>query len=122
VVIPFDKIAGCRGSTGGGRLGDSRGQLTYAAAATARCSTLGKWWSSNTRLPLPLAPTRCCVRWTPAVQRECCRMMRESIICARSPGEALEYALPFAGDMDAALAEKFVGLYVNHYTVGWREL
>jgi 1,4-dihydroxy-6-naphthoate synthase len=45
-------------------------------------------------------------------------MMRESIVYALdNHEEALNYALQFARDMEPALAEKFVGMYVNHYTV-----
>ena len=44
--------------------------------------------------------------------------MRESIQYALdNHGEALEYALQFARDMEPRLAEKFVGMYVNHYTL-----
>jgi 1,4-dihydroxy-6-naphthoate synthase len=52
------------------------------------------------------------------VKSECCRMMRDSIQYALdNHGEALVYALQFARDMEPRLAEKFVGMYVNHYTV-----
>ena len=45
-------------------------------------------------------------------------MMRDSIQYALdNHAEALEYALQFARDMEPRLAEKFVGMYVNHYTV-----
>ena len=45
-------------------------------------------------------------------------MMRESIQYALdNHAEALEYAMQFARDMEPRLAEKFVGMYVNHYTV-----
>jgi 1,4-dihydroxy-6-naphthoate synthase len=44
--------------------------------------------------------------------------MRESIQYALdNREEALNYALQFARDMEPSLAEKFVGMYVNHYTV-----
>ncbi len=44
--------------------------------------------------------------------------MRDSIQYALdNHDEALSYALQFARDMDPRLAEKFVGMYVNHYTV-----
>ena len=36
--------------------------------------------------------------------------------------DALKYAMQFARDMEAPLAEKFVGMYVNHYTVDCGEL
>jgi 1,4-dihydroxy-6-naphthoate synthase len=45
-------------------------------------------------------------------------MMRESIQYALdNRGEALEYAMQFARDMEPRLAEQFVGMYVNDYTV-----
>jgi 1,4-dihydroxy-6-naphthoate synthase len=45
-------------------------------------------------------------------------MMRESIQYALdNHAEALEYALQFARDMEPRLAEKFIGMYVNHYTL-----
>jgi 1,4-dihydroxy-6-naphthoate synthase len=44
--------------------------------------------------------------------------MRESIQYALdNRDEALSYALQFARDMESRLAEKFVGMYVNHYTL-----
>ncbi|MCU1330548.1 MAG: hypothetical protein JWN34_5918, partial [Bryobacterales bacterium] len=47
-----------------------------------------------------------------------CRMMRESIQYALdNHAEALEYAMQFARDMEPRLAEQFIGMYVNHYTV-----
>jgi len=52
------------------------------------------------------------------IMSECCRMLRESIQYALdNREEALEYALQFARDMEPRLAEKFVGMYVNHYTL-----
>jgi 1,4-dihydroxy-6-naphthoate synthase len=45
-------------------------------------------------------------------------MMSESIKYALDHREeALNYAMQFARDMEASLAGKFVGMYVNHYTV-----
>jgi 1,4-dihydroxy-6-naphthoate synthase len=50
-------------------------------------------------------------------------MMRESIQYALdNRDEALQYALQFARDMEPRLAEKFVGMYVNHYTVDAGEI
>ena len=57
------------------------------------------------------------------MKSECCRMMRESIQYALDHNEeALNYALQFARDLEPRLAEKFVGMYVNHYTVDCGEL
>jgi len=50
-------------------------------------------------------------------------MMRESIQYALDHREeSLNYAMQFARDMEPSLAEKFVGMYVNHYTVDCGEL
>ena len=35
---------------------------------------------------------------------------------------ALQYAMQFARDLDKGLAEKFVGMYVNQYTVDCGEV
>jgi 1,4-dihydroxy-6-naphthoate synthase len=54
----------------------------------------------------------------PEVKSECCRLMRDSIQYALdNHSEALAYAMQFARDLDPRLAEKFVGMYVNHYTL-----
>jgi 1,4-dihydroxy-6-naphthoate synthase len=44
--------------------------------------------------------------------------MKESIEYALNHSEeALNYAMQFARDLETPLAEQFVGMYVNHYTV-----
>jgi len=57
------------------------------------------------------------------IKSECSRVMRESIQYALDHGEeSLNYAMQFARDLEPRLAEKFVGMYVNHYTVDCGEL
>jgi 1,4-dihydroxy-6-naphthoate synthase len=69
-------------------------------------------------LPLPLGGNVLLRSLPPAIMSECCRLMRESIQYALdNHDEALQYALQFARDMEPRLAEKFVGMYVNHYTL-----
>ena len=84
---------------------------------------MGKWWKEKYGLPLPLGGN-VLLRSLPAeIKSECCRMMRESIQYALdNHAEALEYALQFARDMEPRLAEKFVGMYVNHYTLDAGEM
>ena len=49
--------------------------------------------------------------------------MRESIQYALdNHEEAINYAMQFARDMEQPMAEKFVGMYVNHYTVDCGDL
>ena len=119
VVTPFDKIMDAvreRGVDAG--LIIHEGQLTFDRQGFHRVIDLGKWWKTNHGLPLPLGGNVLRRSLTREVQGECCRLMRESIQYALdNHEEALTYALQFARDMDHRLAEKFVGMYVNHYTL-----
>jgi 1,4-dihydroxy-6-naphthoate synthase len=124
VVTPFDKIleAVKERSVDAG-LVIHEGQLTYASGGYHGVLDLGKWWKQEHALPLPLGANALLRALEPAVQAECCRLMRESIQYALDHhAEALQYALQFARDADPALAEKFVGLYVNHYTLDCGDL
>jgi 1,4-dihydroxy-6-naphthoate synthase len=119
VVVPFDKILDAvREKSAEAGLIIHEAQLTYDRSGFHRILDLGRWWKGKYDLPLPLGCNVLLRSLTPDVQKECCRMMRESIQYALdNHDEALSYAMQFARDMDNRLAEKFVGMYVNHYTV-----
>src|SRR3989440_2349039 len=119
VVTPFDKIldAVSEKSVDLGLI-IHEAQLTYDRSGFHRILDLGRWWKNTYDLPLPLGCNVLLRSLTPVIQKECCRVMRESIQYALdNHDEALSYAMQFARDMDTRLAEKFVGMYVNHYTV-----
>jgi 1,4-dihydroxy-6-naphthoate synthase len=119
VVVPFDKILDAvREKSAEAGLIIHEAQLTYDRGGFHRIVDLGRWWKSAYELPLPLGCNVLLRSLGPELQKECCRMMRESIQYALdNHDEALAYAMQFARDMDHRLAEKFVGMYVNHYTV-----
>jgi 1,4-dihydroxy-6-naphthoate synthase len=119
VVIPFDKITDAvhEHSVDAG-LVIHEAQLTFSKGGFHNIIDLGRWWKSTYDLPLPLGANALLRSLTPEQQSECCRLMRESIQYALdNHDEALNYAMQFARDMETPLAEKFVGMYVNHYTV-----
>jgi 1,4-dihydroxy-6-naphthoate synthase len=119
VVVPFDHIldAVTDGAADAGLI-IHEAQLTYNKSGFHRVLDMGKWWKETYGLPLPLGANVLLRSLPDRVKTECCRMMRESIQYALdNHAEALEYALQFARDMEPRLAEKFVGMYVNHYTV-----
>jgi 1,4-dihydroxy-6-naphthoate synthase len=119
VVVPFDRILETVQS-GGADAGliIHEAQLTYSKQGFHRIIDMGKWWKDKFELPLPLGGNVLLRSLAPDVRTECNRMMRESIQYALdNHAEALEYALQFARDMEPRQAEKFVGMYVNHYTV-----
>jgi len=124
VHIPFDKILDAvRDQTVDGGLVIHEGQLTYGRAGLHNVIDLGRWWKKAYDLPLPLGANVLLRSMPEELKSECCRLMRVSIQYALDHHEeSLNYALQFARDLEPALAEKFVGMYVNHYTVDAGEL
>jgi 1,4-dihydroxy-6-naphthoate synthase len=119
IVTPFDKITDAvRERSVDAGLIIHEAQLTFDREGFHRIVDLGRWFKSTYGLPLPLGGNVLLRTLDPEVRSECCRLMRESIQYALdNREEALQYALQFARDMEPRLAEKFVGMYVNHYTV-----
>jgi 1,4-dihydroxy-6-naphthoate synthase len=119
VPTPFDRITDAvRERSVDAGLIIHEAQLTFDREGFHRIVDLGRWFKTTYGLPLPLGGNVLLRNLDPEIQSECCRLMRESIQYALdNHGEALEYALQFARDMERRLAEKFVGMYVNHYTL-----
>jgi 1,4-dihydroxy-6-naphthoate synthase len=119
VVVPFDQILeAVEEQSADAGLVIHEAQLTYAKGGFHHVMDLGRWWKKTYDLPLPLGANALLRSLSPQIQAECSRLMRESIQYALDHhDEALNYALQFARDMETSLAEKFVGMYVNHYTV-----
>jgi len=124
VVTPFDQITNAvRDSAADCGLIIHEAQLTYDREGFHRIVDLGRWFKTTYDLPLPLGGNVLLRSLGAEMHSECCRLMRESIQYALdNHDEALQYALQFARDMDPRLAEKFIGMYVNHYTVDAGEL
>jgi 1,4-dihydroxy-6-naphthoate synthase len=119
VIIPFDKILDAvRDHAVDGGLVIHEGQLTYGHSGMHNVVDLGKWFKSKYQLPLPLGANALRRNLPADIQAECSRLMRESIQYSLDHREeALNYAMQFARDLEPALAEQFVGMYVNHHTI-----
>ena len=123
VVVPFDRIFE-EVKSGRAQLGliIHEGQLTYAAAGFQKLLDLGAWWKADTGLPLPLGGNVLRKDLAPEVKRDLAEILRESIEYGLAHRDAaVRHSLPYARDMDAALAGEFIGMYVNDYTRDYGE-
>jgi 1,4-dihydroxy-6-naphthoate synthase len=119
VVIAFDRILDAvRAGAADAGLVIHEAQLTHGHCGFHTVIDLGKWWKNTYGLPLPLGANVLRRDLSPEIARESCRLMSDSIQYALDHREeALNYAMQFARDMESSLANRFVGMYVNHYTV-----
>ncbi len=124
VVVPFDKIfeAVRNGSAEVGLI-IHEGQLTYQNEGLKVCQDLGIWWGEeNNGLPLPLGGNVIHKRFSPDIRREISRILTASIQYGLDHrAEAVQHALQYARDMGRDLADRFVGMYVNHWTLDYGE-
>jgi 1,4-dihydroxy-6-naphthoate synthase len=124
VVVPFDQIidAVCAGQYKGEPIDAGliihEGQLTYADRELKLVVDLGVWWHGHTGLPLPLGANGIRKDLGPTVIREVTRLLKQSIEYGLSHRqEALDYALKYGRDLDRSKADRFVGMYVNDWTI-----
>ena len=122
VVVPFDQIFQAVKS-GQAEVGliIHEGQLTYQNEGLVECEDLGVWWGrENNGLPLPLGGNVIHKRHAPAVRKAVSDILTASIqFSLDHRAEAVQHALQYARDMGRDLADKFVGMYVNHWTLDY---
>lgn len=122
VVVRFDQIfAAVQAGEAEVGLVIHEGQLTYADHGLVVCADLGAWWSqANDGLPLPLGGNVIHKRHPPDLRRRVARLITASIRYSLDHrAEAVHYALQFARGLDAERADRFVGMYVNHWTLDY---
>jgi 1,4-dihydroxy-6-naphthoate synthase len=124
VVVPFDQIfKAVRDGRAEVGLIIHEGQLTYRNEGLVVCEDLGAWWGrENDGLPLPLGGNVIHKRFEPAERRTVSDILTASIQYSLDHRpQAVEHALQYARDMGHDLADKFVGMYVNHWTLDYGE-
>jgi 1,4-dihydroxy-6-naphthoate synthase len=122
-LVPFDQIIPqvLAGKHEAGLI-IHEGQLTYAASGLQKILDLGQWWREETGLPLPLGGNAIRRSLGEDAMRIVTKALRESIQHALDHREeALAYAMQFARDLDAQLANRFVSMYVNERTLNYGE-
>jgi len=124
VVVPFDQIfKAVRSGQADVGLIIHEGQLTYQKEGLVACEDLGIWWGKeNDGLPLPLGGNVIHKRFAPDVRKTISGILTASIqFSLEHRAEAVQHALQYARDMGRDLADKFVGMYVNHWTLDYGE-
>lgn len=122
-VLPFDQIIPQvqQGKYQAGLI-IHEGQLTYASEGLHKIIDMGEWWFEETGLPLPLGGNVIRRDLGTQLMHRVSDFIRRSIAYSLEHREdALKYALQFAGDMDPKMADDFVGMYVNHWTLDYEE-
>ena len=120
-LLPFDQIlpAVAAGDVPAGLL-IHEGQLFYGDKGLYKVLDLGQWWYEQTSLPLPLGGNVVRKDLGEAMVLKIAGLLKQSIHYAlEHREEALTYALAYARDLDPKLADRFVGMYVNHWTVDY---
>jgi 1,4-dihydroxy-6-naphthoate synthase len=123
IVMPFDKIIeAVRNEVVEAGLLIHEGQLFFPQLGLHRVIDLGVWWHELTALPLPLGGNAVRRALGPELGRQIAKTIRDSVAYGlEHREEALNYAMQFAREMDTELADKFVGMYVNKWTLGYGE-
>lgn len=120
-TVPFDRIIPeiLAGNFDAGLI-IHEGQLTYSSSGLHKVLDLGVWWRESTGLVLPLGGNAIRRSLGAESMRIITKAVRDSIQHALDHREeALNYAMQFARDLDARLANRFVSMYVNDRTLDY---
>ena len=94
------------------------GQLTYAGAGLHKVVDLGEWWKQQTGLPVPLGGNAIRRDLEPELVGRIAAVLERSIRYALDHRpEALAHALQYGRGLSPELGDKFVGMYVNRWTL-----
>ncbi len=121
-VLPFDQIlpAVLKGEIQAGVI-IHEGQITYAGQGLNKVLDLGEWWHGETGLPVPLGVNVVRRNMGESLLRTLALGLKESLNYAMAHRlEALRYAKQFGRGLDDAQTDRFVGMYVNHWSVDCR--
>ncbi|HEX3372438.1 MAG TPA: MqnA/MqnD/SBP family protein [Candidatus Acidoferrales bacterium] len=123
VVVPFDQILDAvKNSVVDAGLLIHEGQLYFPQMGLHKVVDLGQWWLEQTGLPLPLGGNGVRRALGPEVGLRIARAIHESVSYGLEHREsAVNYAMQFARDMETEMADKFIGMYVNNWTLGYGE-
>lgn len=121
IVVPFDEIIDAvkNGDADAGLL-IHEGQLFYNQLGLHKVLDLGEWWHEKTGLPLPMGGNVIRRDLGKDLMKKVSKHLHASIVYSMDNREdALAYAMQFARDMEPALADRFVAMWVNDLTLDY---
>jgi len=121
VVVPFDEIfqAIHDGKADVGLI-IHEGQLTFQNEGLSLILDLGEWWKRTRKLPLPLGGNVVRKDMPADVRNDIRDILHESIAYGlRHRQPAVVHSMAHARGMDVPLADKFIGMYVNDFTLDY---
>ena len=121
VVVPFDEIedAVVDGAVDLGLL-IHEGQLSYGEKGLRLVADMGAWWFEETGLPLPLGGNVVRKDLGKPLIEQISRHLHASIAYALDHRRAaLDHSMKYARGLDRNMADTFVGMYVNDWTLDY---
>lgn len=118
VVLPFDQIMpAVRDGKVDAGLVIHESRFTYQRYGLHRLADMGEHWESTTRLPIPLGA----IIARRSLGRERLRAVEDAVRASvrmawDDPQASRGYVLEHAQEMDPAVADQHIGLYVNEFT------
>jgi 1,4-dihydroxy-6-naphthoate synthase len=122
-VVPFDRITDAvkSGQADAGLL-IHEGQLTYQQKGLYKVVDLGDWWYADTGLPVPLGVNAVRKDLGNQLMRKIAVLLHESTQYAQTHREeAVAHAMRYGRGMDATTTDRFIGMYVNPWTLDMGE-
>ncbi|MEV0259478.1 1,4-dihydroxy-6-naphthoate synthase [Streptomyces sp. NPDC050732] len=118
VVLPFDQIMpAVRDGKVDAGLVIHEARFTYQNYGLHRLADMGEHWEATTGLPIPLGAIIARRSLGTAALRRIAEAARTSVRMAWDDPEASRpYVLEHAQEMDPAVADQHIGLYVNEFT------
>lgn len=123
IVVPFDQIIDyvLNNDNVYGLL-IHEGQLSYESHGLNLICDLGKWWLDETNLPVPLGGNIIKRTFSDDAKKQINKVIKNSIEYGLKNKETVVPAVKgYAREIekDLSLVDKFVGMYVNDYTVDY---
>jgi 1,4-dihydroxy-6-naphthoate synthase len=121
VVMPFDRImpAVAAGEVDAGVI-IHEGRFTFGSYGLRRLVDLGEWWETTTGMAIPLGGIAVSRALDPEMQGRVDAAIRASVTYAKAhPDASRDYVASHSQEMDPAVCQAHIDLYVNDATVDY---